>query len=402
MRFVKCCAVVCMLLLAVPACAQVTVVATFPPNGATDVDPSVTQFRVQFSEAVNRGGYSFVSTQYGQTPELTGKPTFSNGDTICTLPITLKPGVKYAMSINSDRFNSFRSARSGEAVTPYLVVFTTASNKSGSAPAPVVASGPVTVISTYPQNGDIKVDPKLENIRVRFSEAISPLGNSFCNTDEGAPVPFDGKPIFTEGNKLCTYAVKLEPGTAYAVSFNSPGYDGFRSEVGGVPLTQYLLKFTTSGEPKKMTAETWQQDLAYLATELPKRHKNLFAKVTEKDWKDKVKSLNDRIPSISEPEILVGLKMLFAPIGDQHTDIMIRQSKQLSALPLKMYWFKDGMFVVAASDTCSNALGCQVLKIGDTDIEKACEAVSTVFAHENEYARRMYAPIYLTAPDFLK
>lgn len=404
MRSAGYCTVLCVLLTAVCACAQVTVVATFPANGATGVDPSTTLFRVRFSEAMDTGGCSMVNTQYGEPLKFTGRPTFSNGDTICTVPVTLKPGVKYAVSINSDRFQNFRSARGGVPVTPYLVVFTTASGASGSAAVPAAASRQVTVVSTYPQNNDTKVDPKLAAIRVRFSEAVSPLNYSFVDTDQGAPLPLVGKPSFDERHTLCTYAVQLEPGTTYAVSINSDRYNSLRSEIGGIPVTPYLLKFTTSGEPPKAKteAEKWQQDLAYLATELPKKHKNLFAKVTEGEWKSKVQNLNDRIPSMSEPEILVGLTALVASVRDQHTSIGTLDSTQLTTLPLSVSWFKDGIFVVAASDTYKNALGCQVTKIGDTDIDKACDAVSTLFAHDNQSAIKQTAPIFLTSPDFLK
>lgn len=268
--------------------------------------------------------------------------------------------------------------------------------------AAVSACAEVTVVSTYPQNGAIDVDPTIEKMRVRFSEAVSPRGYSFVNTDQGKPVPFAGKPALSEGNKLCTIAMKLEPGTAYAVSINHAQFQGFRSEAGGVSVTPYLLKFSTSGKKEELTAGKWQEDLAYLASELPRSHKNLFAKVSEKDWRDKVQSLNDRIPAMSEPEILVGLKTLFAPIGDQHTDISVLESDKLSVLPLVFGWFKDGIFVVAASDACKNTLGCQVVKIGDTDIDQACNAVSSLFAHDNDSARKKLAPQFLAAPDFLK
>lgn len=397
MRVIRYLAVLPVILVAVSARASVTVVATFPPNGAKDVDASITQFQARFSDAVSTGGCSFVNTQYGEPVKSTGAPTYSNGDTVCTLPITLRPGVKYSVSINGDRFTNFRSASSGEPVTPYPVVFTTAAKVPVSAPAPVKESRQVTVVSTYPKNDDTKVDPRLAAIRVRFSEAVGPRGCSFEDTDKGAPMPLVGTPVFTDGNKLCTYAVKLEPGTSYAVDIYSAGP--------GVPVTQYLLKFKTSGKLRKkagMTTQKWQEDLSYLGAELPKLHKNLFAKITKEQWKDNVGKLNNRIPTMSEAEILVGLTTLFASIGDPHTTINVLGSNQLSVLPMQTYWFKDGVYVTAASDTCKDTLGCQVLKIGGVDVDKACDALSSTFAHDSQSACKLLEPIYLSAPDFLK
>ncbi len=67
--------------------------------------------------------------------------------------------------------------------------------------AAVSACAEVMVVSTYPADGDTKVDPKLAAIRVRFSEAVNPTSYSFVNTDDGAPVPFAGKPVFSRGQQ---------------------------------------------------------------------------------------------------------------------------------------------------------------------------------------------------------
>ena len=264
----------------------------------------------------------------------------------------------------------------------------------------------VSVVRTFPSNGSIDVDSKVNYIRVRFSEPVRPDGYSFVNSDQGAFLQFGGNPSFEDGNKLCIVPVKLAPGTTYAVSINSDKYQSFRSAADGTPVTPYLLKFTTLGSSSKndlgMSSEKWQEDLIYLATELPKRHKNLFFKMTKNEWVSNVQQLRKQIPAMSDTEVMVGLTKLFALIGDQHTDISVIGNDRLKVMPLFLYWFKDGIFVVGASQEYKNLLGCQVVKIEDVDVDKACDVVSTLFCYDNDSGRKGKMPRFLAAPDFLK
>ncbi len=262
------------------------------------------------------------------------------------------------------------------------------------------------VVGTYPKNGATIVDPKLQYIRIRFSEPVRTGSYSLVNTNQGEPIVITGKPQFDDGNKLCIVPVKLASETTYAVSINNSKYQGFRSADEGTPVTPYLLKFSTAGSSdkvmKEMTPAKWQEDLEYLASELPHKHKNLFFKMTEKEWAGYIQHLKDQIPAMTNSEVMVGLKRLFAPIGDQHTDIDVFQSDQLTALPLIMYWFKDGIYVIGASQEYKNILSCRIVKVDDVDIDKACTAVSTLFCYDNDSGRKKNLPVFLNAPDFMK
>ncbi len=118
--------------------AQVTVLRTYPADGAKDVDPKLTYIRVRFSAAVDPSGYSFVNSPHGEPIHANGKPEFQDGNKLVILPVKLEPGTTYSVSINSDRYTNFRSADDGTPVTPYLLTFATsgtAPNKAALSPA---------------------------------------------------------------------------------------------------------------------------------------------------------------------------------------------------------------------------------------------------------------------------
>jgi len=108
-----------------------TVIKAVPDNGATDVDPSITELRITFDQPMNQGGFSFVG----------GGPNFpGNGrahwidDKTCVLPIALRPDQEFSLSINSETFRNFQS-KAGEPATPYPITFDTAA-AAGAAKSP--------------------------------------------------------------------------------------------------------------------------------------------------------------------------------------------------------------------------------------------------------------------------
>src|SRR5205823_3058295 len=84
------------------------VVEAKPDDGQTGVDPATPELRVTFDRDMGDGGYSIVGGG-SNFPEITGKPRWVDARTI-VVPMRLKPGHAYQLSINSARFQNFRSA----------------------------------------------------------------------------------------------------------------------------------------------------------------------------------------------------------------------------------------------------------------------------------------------------
>jgi Domain of unknown function (DUF4932)/Bacterial Ig-like domain len=81
-----------------------------PANGATAIDPGVTEIRVTFDRAMNTGGFSFVGG--GPTfPITTGRPSWDAAGKVITLPVKLEPNHSYEFWLNRGRLQAFRSAK---------------------------------------------------------------------------------------------------------------------------------------------------------------------------------------------------------------------------------------------------------------------------------------------------
>ena len=101
------------------------VVKAVPDNGDADVDPALSELRIEFDQDMSPGGQSLCGG--GPTfPELTGKSRWVGKRTV-VVPIRLKPDHSYSLSVNCSSFGNFRGA-SGESAEPYPIAFRTGSS----------------------------------------------------------------------------------------------------------------------------------------------------------------------------------------------------------------------------------------------------------------------------------
>src|ERR1044071_6576389 len=61
-------------------------------------------------------------------------------------------------------------------------------------------------------------------------------------------------------------------------------------------------------------AEKWRADLRVLATEMPLRHRNLFHTVKREQFEAAVKSLDERIPTMTRNQMIVEFMRIVAMV----------------------------------------------------------------------------------------
>jgi len=154
------------------------------------------------------------------------------------------------------------------------------------------------------------------------------------------------------------------------------------------------------------TTQKWREDLRYLAQELPKRHKDLFHAMTREQFEVAVKTLDERIPTLSQEQIIVELQRIVAMIRDGHTriqDFPFGPKIGFHSYPIYLYQYKDGLFVQAADRAYKDAVGARVIKIGKDSTQQAIDALSPLVCRDgdNEMSIKAIAPIFLVTPEIL-
>ena len=162
--------------------------------------------------------------------------------------------------------------------------------------------------------------------------------------------------------------------------------------------------FSPSQNTSKSETDKWREDLQFLASELLKRHKNLFHKLKREDFEKAITDLDKQIPKMTGNQIALELARIVAMVRDGHTSMipLIEPTLNFRAFPVKIYFFKEGFFVQSASTENANIVGGKVLKIGNTPIEKAFEMISLYIPKDNEMGAKNLAPYYLVSPEVLQ
>jgi len=167
-------------------------------------------------------------------------------------------------------------------------------------------------------------------------------------------------------------------------------------------FTLYFISDCASLKPRPMTPELWHNDLHYFSTELPKRHYNLFKQISREQFQQSVSALDDKIPTLSDTEIAVEFACIAAMIGGGHTEVSLtRRIPGYGRIPLKLYYFGDSLYVVAASQSYTKLLGARVLRIGNISVSDAFKTVVPLLSHDNEMEFIDSAPRYLVCPAIL-
>jgi tetratricopeptide (TPR) repeat protein len=162
-----------------------------------------------------------------------------------------------------------------------------------------------------------------------------------------------------------------------------------------------LMSAEAQNTAPKLSAEQWQADVRFLADELPKRHRNAFHRMKQADYEAAVKQLYDRVPQMTEDEIVVGLMKIVAMIKDGHTNVIPREFFRSGIYPVKFYMFSDGLFIQKAAPEYAEMVGGRVVKIGNLSAEEAFKTVGQAAFADNEMGVKESTPVMLTVPEIL-
>ena len=152
------------------------------------------------------------------------------------------------------------------------------------------------------------------------------------------------------------------------------------------------------------SVQKWRADLQYLSVEMPKRHKNLFHRMTREQFDAAVHRLDERIPSLTRSQILVELARIVATVGDGHTSLFpfYNPTLGLHRYPIRFYLFKEGLYVQRGAPAYREVVGGRVIRIGNVDSAEAYRRMSDIVNRDNEMTVKDVTPSWLGFAEFLE
>ncbi len=161
------------------------------------------------------------------------------------------------------------------------------------------------------------------------------------------------------------------------------------------------LRAQSKKKPRVPAYKLWREDLQQIGRDLPKRHKNLFFKISEKQWKEIVTESIQRIgPKSDTPHFIAELLRVSAAIGDGHTQLAWNQA-QLPMAPVRFYHFSDGVFVTLFPKGQEKLSRVKVLRLNGVPMDTVLQRLRPFIPAENEAYFNQRSMAFLAVPSLL-
>jgi len=142
--------------------------------------------------------------------------------------------------------------------------------------------------------------------------------------------------------------------------------------------------FTTGFSQEKPEQIMWKEDIEFLRVELPKNHKNFYFKKSENDFDIGLNQIISQLDSLNDFSITIKLQQLIAGFGDSHTSIRGHYFiKKDEILPIGLYWFRDGIYIIKSSEENIDLLGAKIIRINEFPIATIIDSLSTLITVDN-------------------
>jgi hypothetical protein len=154
-----------------------------------------------------------------------------------------------------------------------------------------------------------------------------------------------------------------------------------------------ILLFLGVSQASADVATHRRDDVAYLVWELERVHPKYRECGIPPAMREFASQISHDAGSMTADAFAVSIQRLLAMAGDGHTLLF---PFSLTKLPLMLWWFDDGIFVVEGPHAAK-----RVSKIGDLDAVAAMRRLEPFVSRDNEMQFRWAAPFYATLSAFL-
>ncbi|WP_420124848.1 hypothetical protein [Longimicrobium sp.] len=146
--------------------------------------------------------------------------------------------------------------------------------------------------------------------------------------------------------------------------------------------------------------EAWAQDIDALSTRFIRLDRS-FTPEERARFLAHLEETRSRLPQLHDNEVIMRLASAIAVANNAHTRLyLLRNATELRRLPLRLWWFGDGLYVVRTTPEHRRLLGCRVDRIGGVAARMARDRVAQAFAGNASWAD--YMSVYsLTSPEAL-
>lgn len=165
-------------------------------------------------------------------------------------------------------------------------------------------------------------------------------------------------------------------------------------------LLACVLALTVAPTPSSDRVERWTEDALYLVEEIERQHPRPWFGCPREEFERSIDAFLSGIEGWSEVRTRAEFLRLFARIAEQgrdgHTTFLPLGG---GTLPLQLYSFVDGWWVVAAQD--AELVGARVTALGGVSIDEVAGRLAPLLTRDNEWNLRDKLALALLSGELL-
>ncbi|HEX7705194.1 MAG TPA: hypothetical protein VF701_01935 [Thermoanaerobaculia bacterium] len=147
--------------------------------------------------------------------------------------------------------------------------------------------------------------------------------------------------------------------------------------------------------------EAWSQDLDALEGRFLKFERS-FSHAQRALFREALQGVRERLGRMTDDQVIMALASAVSLSDNAHTRLyLVRNRTELRRLPVRLWWFRDGLYIVRATPEYANLNGCRVDLIGKTEARHARDVVSVAFAGNPSW-KDYKSTYFLTSPEALR
>jgi hypothetical protein len=144
----------------------------------------------------------------------------------------------------------------------------------------------------------------------------------------------------------------------------------------------------------------WRYDIEFLVGEAKRLHASRKREAFSPQFAAAAAELSAAVPSLTDAQVRVGLRKLVTLLGDGHTGVDIQADER--SLPLQLYFFSDGVYVISASRPYERWIGSRVVQIGPRSVDELVSGLAAYIPRDNAMGVKWRGPRALIQLDILQ
>lgn len=178
---------------------------------------------------------------------------------------------------------------------------------------------------------------------------------------------------------------------------NSAAFKNFNKE------NDFTKLFGNNNTENITREEAWTKDIEYLEKRINELHYSPNHAISKTSLSNEFLKIKTNLTALSDNQIVVKLMKVIGSLGNGHNLIIPTSPTKgaLKKLPVQLYQFEDGIFIIDANEGFEKWIGYKVESIGNTPINEALEKTNSVNAKDNSMQTLWLGPYYLGMPDVL-